>query len=151
MRKDIMKAAKLKAGNYCAYQERTHQEVRDKLYALDLFRDEVEEILTELISENFINEERYAKTFASGKFRLKHWGRRKIIYALKQKHISPYCVDQAMKEIQDDEYEQTALSLIEKKRSQLSGEDSFILKNKIARYLIGKGFESELVWTLLNK
>ena len=149
MRQDKMKSAKVKAGNYCAYQERTHQEVRDKLYELGLYRDEVEEVLTELISENYVNEERFARTFASGKFRLKHWGRRKIIYELKHKNISPYCIDKALKEISDEEYEKVAMQLIDKKLSNMSGEE-LIVKNKIVRYLIGKGFESELVWSILN-
>ncbi len=151
MRKDKMKAAKVKVGNYCAYQERTHQEVRDKLYSLGLFRDEVEEVLTELISEDFVSEERFARTYASGKFRLKHWGKRKIIYALKQKKISTYCIDQALKEIPDDEYEHAVISLIEKKQSMLPEKDDFVVKSKIAKYLVGKGFESELVWTLIDR
>lgn len=149
MRRDKMKEAKIKAGNYCAYQERTQQEVRNKLYNLGLYSDEVEEVLSELITENFVNEERYAKAFARGKFRYKQWGRKKIIYALKQKKISTYCIDQALHEISEEEYEQEILRLIEKKSSQLSG-DVFIVKNKIARYLIGKGFEQELVWSFLN-
>lgn len=149
MRQDKMKAVKVKAGNYCAYQERTHQEVRDKLYMLGLYRDEVEEVLTELISENYVNEERFARTFASGKFRLKHWGRIKIIYELKHRNISPYCIDKAMKEIPDEEYEKVTKQLIDKKISNMSGED-FIIKNKIARYLINKGFEPEIVWPILN-
>ena len=89
MRLDKMKAAKLKAGNYCAYQERTQQEVRDKLYGIGLYSDEVEQVLAELITENYVNEERFAKSFAGGKFRLKQWGKKKIVYALKQRNISP--------------------------------------------------------------
>ena len=144
-----MKLAKVKAGNYCAYQERTHQEVRDKLYELGLYSDEVEQVLTELISENYINEERFARTFASGKFRLKHWGRRKIMYELKHRNISSYCIDKALKEITDEEYKRVVMLLIDRKFNQTSGEE-FIVKNKIARYLIGKGFETELVWSILN-
>ena len=144
-----MKLAKVKAGNYCAYQERTHQEVRDKLYELGLYSDEVEQVLTELISENYVNEERFARTFASGKFRLKHWGRRKIMYELKHRNISSYCIDKALKEITDEEYKRVVMLLIDRKFNQTSGEE-FIVKNKIARYLIGKGFETELVWSILN-
>jgi len=149
VRQDKMKAAKVKAGNYCAYQERTHQEVRNKLYELGLYSDEVEEVLTELITENYVNEERFACTFASGKFRLKHWGRRKIIYELKHRNISSYCIDKALLEITDEEYERAIILLIDKKFAQFSGEE-FIVKNKIARHLIGKGFETELVWSILN-
>ena len=145
-----MKEAKVKAGHYCAYQERTQQEVRDKLYALGLYRDEVEQTLSDLISENFVNEERFAKAYASGKFRIKQWGRRKIIYALKQKNISPYCIDKALKEIPEDEYKEVIKKLIENKRNTLTG-DNFMKKHKISSYLIGKGFESELVWVTLNE
>ncbi len=77
----------VKACNYCAYQERTQQEVRDKLYDLGLFSDEVEDVLSQLITANFVNEERYAKAFASGKFRLKRWGRQKILFELKRRKI----------------------------------------------------------------
>ena len=150
MRLDKMKAAKLKAGNYCAYQERTQQEVRDKLYAIGLYSDEVEQVLTELITENYVNEERFAKSFAGGKFRLKQWGKKKIVYALKQRNISPYCIEQALKEISDEEYERVITQLVERKSNQLQGE-IFIVKNKIARYLVGKGFENELVWSIVNK
>ena len=150
MRLDKMKAAKLKAGNYCAYQERTQQEVRDKLYGIGLYSDEVEQVLTELITENYVNEERFAKSFAGGKFRLKQWGKKKIVYALKQRNISPYCIEQALKEISDEEYERVITQLVERKSNQLHGE-IFIVKNKIARYLVGKGFENELVWSIVNK
>ena len=149
MRQDEMKAAKVKAGNYCAYQERTQQEVRDKLYALGLHSDEVEEVLTDLISENFVNEERFALAFASGKFRLKNWGRRKIIYELEHRNISPYCIDKALKEISNEEYNHTIQQIIDKKISQTSGE-VYLVKNKIARHLISKGYEPEQVWSILN-
>lgn len=150
MRLDKMKAAKLKAGNYCAYQERTQQEVRDKLYGIGLYSDEVEQVLTELITENYVNEERFAKSFAGGKFRLKQWGKKKIVYALKQRNISPYCIEQGLKEISDEEYEYVITQLVERKSNQLQG-GIFIVKNKIARYLVGKGFENELVWSIVNK
>ena len=150
MRSDKMKEAKVKAGRYCAYQERTQQEVRDKLYALGLFRDEVEQVLTELITENYVNEERFAKSYASGKFRIKQWGKRKIIYALKQKNISSYCIEKALKEIEEDEYIATIKKLIDKKSSALAG-DKFIINKKVSNYMIGKGFEAELVWSILNE
>ena len=150
MRTEKMKEAKVKAGKYCAYQERTQQEVRDKLYSLGLHREEVEEVLTELIMENFVNEERYAKAFASGKFRMNQWGKSKIIYALKQKKISAYCIDQAMKEIDEDEYLATLNKLIEKRKLQSKDDNAFIANRKIANYLVGKGYEQELIWSMLT-
>jgi regulatory protein len=149
MRTDKMKAAKLKAGNYCAYQERTQQEVRDKLYNLGLYSNEVEQILTELILEDFINEERFARTYARGKFNLKRWGKVKIIYELKRKKISPYCIKKALEEIEDNEYNRVLNHLLVQKLSGITGED-FIKRNKAARFLINRGFESEKVWELLN-
>ena len=144
-----MKVAKLKAGNYCAYQERTQQEVRDKLYNLGLYSNEVEQILTELILEDFINEERFARTYARGKFNLKRWGKVKIIYELKRKKISPYCIKKALEEIEDNEYNRVLNHLLVQKLSGITGED-FIKRNKTARFLINRGFESEKVWELLN-
>ena len=149
MRQDKMKEAKAKAGLYCAYQERTHQEVRSKLYALGLYRDEVEQVLTDLITENFVNEERFAKAFAGGKFRIKHWGRRKIIYALKRKNISTYCIQQGLREISEEEYIAVLKELIERKSKSPLG-NKYLIKQKISSYLIGKGFESELVSTMLD-
>jgi regulatory protein len=149
MRTDKMKVAKLKAGNYCAYQERTQQEVRDKLYNLGLYSNEVEQILTELILEDFINEERFARTYARGKFNLKRWGKVKIIYELKRKKISPYCIKKALEEIEDNEYNRVLNHLLVQKLSGITGED-FIKRNKTARFLINRGFESEKVWELLN-
>jgi len=149
MRAEKMKVAKIKAGNYCAYRERTHQEVRDKLYELGLHKDEVEEVLTELIMEEFVNEERFARSFARGKFNLKRWGKVKIAYELKRRKISSYCIEQAMQEIPPDDYDGVLSHLIEQKKKSYSG-DLFKVKNKIARYLINKGYESELVWDKLK-
>jgi len=149
MRIEKMTAAKIKAGNYCAYQERTQQEVRDKLYSLGLYQDEVEQVLTELILEDFVNEERFARTYARGKFNLKHWGKVKIMLELKRKKISPYCIKQAMQEIEDDEYERILIQLIHQKRHSYSGTE-FEIKSKIGKFLIGKGYEAELVWSILN-
>jgi regulatory protein len=150
MSTDKLKEAKRKAGMYCAYQERTQQEVRNKLYELGLYKDDVEYILAELITENFVNEERYARAFAGGKFRIKRWGRMKISYALKQKNISSYCIERAMEEIPEDEYIEIIRKLIDIKSASLSG-DPFVIKKKIAAHLIGKGFESEKVWPILNE
>ena len=145
-----MKVAKVKAARYCSYQERTHQEVRNKLYQNGLYKDEVEHVLTELITEDFVNEERFAKAFSSGKFRLNSWGRVKIKYVLNQKKISDYCIEQGLKEIPDEDYLNTIRALIHKKLKTTKG-DEYTRKNKIARYLIGKGFETEFVWRSINE
>lgn len=142
--------AKIKAAAYCAYQERTQQQVRDKLYSYGLWEDVVEEILTALILDNFVNEERFAKSFVSGKFRLKKWGRRKILMRLKQHHLSAYCVKKGMEEIDPDEYQNTLEELITKKVAFTTEADVFKRNGKIARYLVGKGYEESLIWEAIK-
>lgn len=145
------KEAVNRLAKYCAYQERSQQQVRDKCYELGLFRDEVEEVIAELITEGFINEERFSRSYVGGKFRLKKWGRIKILAGLKQHKISTYCINKGLSEISVDEYTKTIDLLIEKKLKSLSEEDPYILKQKIARYVINKGFEPEAVWQGIQK
>lgn len=146
-----LKEARLKAASYCAYRERTQQELRNKLYNDGLFGDEVEEVVTAMIEENFINEERYAKSFAGGKFRINSWGRIKIRLALKQKNISPYCIKEALNEIEETDYLQTIDRLINKRIIGLEEKDDFVKKNKVVNYLVSKGFETEMVWERINE
>ncbi len=147
------KKVKLKIASYCAYQERCQQEVRSKLYSYELFKEEVEELLAWLITENYLNEERFAITFAGGKFRIKKWGKFKITQALKQKAISDYCIKKAMQEIGQEDYLATIASLIDKKMAEYSLRVSnpFQLRNKTAKYIISKGFEPDLVWQVLQR
>ncbi|MEM9885820.1 MAG: regulatory protein RecX [Bacteroidota bacterium] len=131
---------------YCAYQDRCHQEVRRKLLDLGIYGDDLEEVIVELIEEKFLDEMRFACSFARGKFRYKKWGRLKIKQALKQKDISAYCFKKAMEEIEEAEYLQTIDDLIEKKSQQIRAASSYIKKQKIAKYLFQKGYESNLIW-----
>ena len=103
-----------KIKQYCAYQERCHSEVRDKLYSFGLHKNDVEEIISTLITENYLNEERFAIHFAGGKFRMKQWGKIKIKQALKYKQVSDYCIRKALKEIDAHEYEKTFQKLVSK-------------------------------------
>ena len=116
-----------------------------------MFSDEAEEIIAWLILENFINEERFAKIFAGGKFRIKNWGRKKIIFELKSRKLSPYCIQSGLLEISDEDYKKTVDVLIKKKSSGMIESNSLVKKQKIANYLIGKGYESELIWSRLNE
>ena len=145
------KQAYLKASRFCAYQERTQQEVREKLRDLGIYGDQAEEIISQLILDNFINEERFAQAFAGGKFRIKKWGRVKIEYALKQKGLSPYCIKKGMAEIEEDDYEKTLLELIAKKFPLIQENNIALRKQKLAQYLIGKGYESDLIWTKIKE
>jgi len=139
------KTALLKAADYCAYQERSQQEVRDKLYSYGLHQDEVEETISELITDGYINEERFAKAYAGGKFRIKGWGRRKIIQGLKQHRISEYCIKKGMLEIDPDDYFETLVKHLEKKRPLIKSDSTYILKGKLTQHVIAKGFEMELI------
>ncbi|WP_318840686.1 regulatory protein RecX [Reichenbachiella ulvae] len=141
------KEAKLRAANYCAYQERSQKEVRNKLYEYGLYSDEVEDVLTDLIMENFINEERFALSYAGGKFRIKRWGRNKIKQGLKQHDVSEYCIKKGLKEIDADDYIATLCDLIERKAESLSESNVFKKQEKVSRHLIYKGYEPDLVWT----
>lgn len=147
---NILGEAKVKAANYCAYQERTQQQVRDKLYSLGLRPDDVEEILTSLIIDNFVNEERFAKAFASGKFRLKKWGKVKIKFHLQGLNLSDYCIKKGLEEIDESEYFEALNSLVEKRLDAGKNENAYRLNWKVANYLINKGYEPELVWEALK-
>ena len=142
--------AKLKAADYCAYQERSQQEVRNKLYSYGLHQDEVEQAISELITEKFINEERFARAYAGGKFRMKKWGRVKIIQGLKQHKISEYCIKKGLSEIDEDDYNETIQALIDKKRLHIAAASPQLIKKKLAAFLQQKGYESNLVWEVLN-
>jgi regulatory protein len=143
--------AREKIRRYCAYQERAHQEVRDKLYAFGLYRDDVDEILSELISENFLNEERFARAYAGGKFRMKKWGRIKITEGLSARGVSSNCIRLALTEIDDADYRDTLQKLLEEKQSTLQVNDRFVLRDRLSRYVIQKGYEPDLVWSVLRE
>ena len=140
-----------KAKQYCAYQERCHSEVKDKLYSFGLHKKDVDELLSELISDNYLNEERFAIQYAGGKFRIKQWGRVKIKYALKQKQVSEYCIKKALKHIDENDYNKTAKKLFDQKLKTLKAEKNiFSRKKKLQDHLIQKGYESAIVSNLLS-
>jgi regulatory protein len=141
-----------KIKHFCSYQERSHREVKDKLYSYGLYKDEVELLLSRLIEENYLNEERYAIAFAGGKFRIKQWGRVKIKYELKQRQVSDYCIKKALASIDEDDYQKTLEKLFETKSKTLrSAKNIFNKKQKIQSYLAQKGFETGLISDLLHK
>lgn len=136
---------------YCAYQERCHMEVKTRLYSFGLTTPEVDEIVMQLINENYLNEERFAIQFAGGKFRMKQWGKNKIIQALKYRQISDYCIRKAMREIEDADYYRTFYKLAESKICSLKGEKNhFIKKRKVQDFLLRKGYESHLIAEVLK-
>ncbi len=137
---------------YCAYQERCHAEVKTKLYSFGLYKNEVEQIISNLIEENYLNEERFAIAFAGGKFRVKQWGKIKIKYELKQKQISDYCIKKALKEITEEDYEKTIQKLATNKLANLKIEKNiFTKKSKLQNYLVGKGYEFDVVGKIIKE
>jgi regulatory protein len=136
---------------YCAYQERCHQEVRQKLRGWGFDAEDTDKVIVQLMEENFLNEERYAKAVTGGKFRTKGWGKRKIVETLKQKGISSYLVNASMKEIDSKDYLKKLDELMLKKQKTLKGEQPIAQKQKLARFAFSKGYESELVWEWINK
>ena len=143
------KSAFLKAQQYCAYQERSQQEVRNKLYDWGLHKEDVENVIIDLITEGFLNEERFAIAFAGGKFRIKKWGKVKIRLELKKHKISTYCINKALTSIDSDEYIKSLKEIIEKKAKSITEKNMFKKNYKIATYAISKGFENELVKEIL--
>jgi regulatory protein len=136
---------------YCAYQERSHSEVKNKLFSFGLHSDDADQILSRLITEGFVNEERFAKAFAGGKFRMQKWGRIKIENELNALGLSSNCIRRGMKEILDDDYEKTLQHLLKKKNELTSESDLFKKRNKLAQYAIGRGFEPDLVWRMIKE
>ena len=139
-------AAFRKIKHYCAYQERAHAEVKQKLYGYGLYKNEVEQLISQLIEENYLNEERFAIAFAGGKFRIKQWGKTKIKYELAQKQVSAYCIKKALASILVDDYEKTLAKLATEKLKTLQSEPNiFTKKTKLQNYLLVKGYEFDVV------
>ena len=141
-----------KAKHYCAYQERCHSEVKEKLYGFGLNTREVDQLISTLIEENYLNEERFAIQFAGGHFRSKKWGRVKIAYTLKQKQVSAYCIKKALQQIDAADYEKTLQKLFDEKLRTLNTEkNSFVKKRKLQDHLMQKGYETDLIRELLKE
>ena len=144
------KEALEKMAKFCAYQERCQSEVKHKLFGVGLSNEEIDNVICDLIEHSFLDEERFAKAFVRGKFNQKGWGRIKIQQHLNQKQISSFCQKKGMLEINENDYLTKLEEIILKKSNSLKTEDPFIRKSKTARYAISRGFESELVWEVLD-
>jgi len=140
-----------KARHYCAYQERCHAEVKEKLYSFGLRKHDVEEAISRLIEENYLNEERFAVQFAGGRFRMKQWGRVRIRYELKQKQVGEYCIKKALASISEDDYDRTLADLAAKKWESLNNEtEPFIRRQKVQNLLIQRGYEPDKVQAVIT-
>ena len=135
---------------YCAYQERCHYEVSNKLNKLGVFGDEVDEYICYLIDENYLSETRYSEAFIRGKFNYNNWGRIKIIRELKVRNISEWNINNALKQIDDKEYEKKLNKICDKQIQQINGSSSET-RNKVIRRLTQKGWETDLIIKCLNR
>jgi regulatory protein len=136
--------------SYCIYQDRCHKEVEDKLSKMRLIPEFIEEIIPHLISENYLNETRFAQSYARGKFRIKKWGKNRITRELKFRNISTYNIKKGLAEIDQDEYLQTLEILIEKKFNSVTAPDVFKKKKKIYDSLMRIGYETSLIQEFIS-
>ncbi|WP_445453054.1 regulatory protein RecX [Flavobacterium sp. 25HG05S-40] len=143
--------AKLKLEYYCSYQERCHQDVVQKCYDLGMKSDEVDAIVVHLLQHNFLNEERFARSFARGKHRIKAWGKIRIVNELKQRQISAPNIKSALTEITEEEYETIFDSLAERHWSSLTERKGQKKNKKFCDYLLRRGWESTLVYEKLKQ
>jgi len=137
--------------HFCAYQERCHKEVEKKLIELRMIPEARDHIILHLLQNNFLNEERFSKAFARGKFSIKRWGKIRITNELNFRNISSYNIKSALKEINDDDYLASLNFIAEKKISLIKDTNKYAKKKKLSSYLMSKGYESNLVYKVVNE
>lgn len=138
---------RLRIEKYCAYQERSHQQVRDKLYEWGLHKSDVESGISDLINKGYLNEQRFANTFSRGKLNIKHWGKSKIKYSLKIQHkVSDRLIDDALRQIDESQYKEILRKVLIKYFRQSKEKDFKKRMYKTVQYAISRGYESQLVW-----
>ena len=143
--------ALLKLQNYCSYQERCHQEVRQKLTGMRMIPEAIDQIVVHLLEHNFLNEERFAKTYVSGKFRIQKWGRRRLTLELKKKGVGKFNINQALNEINETDYIETFNALAENRLPYIKETNKLKKKKKLVDYLLYRGWESHLVYEKVNE
>jgi regulatory protein len=143
--------ALIKLQKYCSYQDRCHKEVAQKLKEMQMISQASEQIILKLIEGNFLNEERFAMAYVRGKFRIKNWGKRRLVSELKQRQISKYIINKALNQISEDDYKATFETLAERKATSILGSSKLKKKKKLADYLLYRGWESHLVYEKVNQ
>jgi regulatory protein len=136
---------------YCVYQDRCHQEVERKMNEYQLIPEAKEKILLYLMAHNFLNEERFSRSFARGKFRIKNWGKQRIVRELRVKNISNYNIKSALKEINEEEYLQTIYRITENRNNSITEKNTLKRKKKLQNFLLRKGFEYDLIFKTVNE
>lgn len=142
---------KRKLERYCVYQDRCHKEIEAKLKEFVLIEEAKNQILLHLMEHDFLNEERFSKSFARGKFRIKKWGKQRIVRELKFRDISAYNIKTALKEIDPDEYLKTILEITRKRNQLINESNIFKRRKKLSDFLIRKGYEYELIFNTINE
>jgi regulatory protein len=140
-----------KLQRYCAYQDRCHQEVRRKLLDLGVYGDDLEEIISELISENFLNEERFARSFARGKFRIKGWGKTRIKRELQLRKVSEYCIRKGLSEIDPEAYRSRLREVMTGYAGRIKEKESFNLREKLFQYVYRRGYETPIIRSVMEE
>ncbi len=146
-----LEEAKKKLEGYCIYQDRCHQEIEQKLNEMRMIPEACELIILHLIEHNFLNEERFSKSFARGKFKIKKWGKQRIIRELKFRNISRYNIEMALKEIDQEEYFNTLHDIAIKRMDSISEKDPFKKRKKVFEFLYRKGYETDLINEVLDQ
>ena len=141
---------KRKIESYCVYQDRCHSEVDTKLNSYNLVPEAKDFILLHLLEHDFLNEERFSRSFARGKFRIKNWGKQRIVRELKNKNISNYNIKSALKEINEDEYLQTIYRITENRNNSITEKNIYKRKKKLQDFLLRKGYEYDLIFKIVN-
>lgn len=136
---------------YCSYQDRCHKEVIEKLKTFNIRSNESNEIISNLIKDNYLNESRFSENFVRGKFKIKNWGKVRIVRELKQRNISRYNINLGLKEIDSQEYQNKFDEIFENKLSSLDNLNKIIKKKKIISYLLYRGWESNLIYSKINE
>ena len=143
--------AKRRLERYCAYQERSHRQVREKLREMRMIPLAIDEVIVHLIKHDFLNEERFARSYARGKFRLKKWGRDRITRTLYAMGLSDYLIEAGLEEIDEEEYQEVFDAVAEKKFASIKDTNPYKAKAKLANYLLYRGFEPDLVYSKIDE
>ncbi|GGH66213.1 MAG: RecX family transcriptional regulator [Bacteroidetes bacterium] len=135
---------------FCAYQERSQKQVRERLQKMGLIEDAINLLISECIQENYLNEERFARAFVRGKHKIKKWGRKRLELELKKHEVSDYVMRKAMSEIDDDSYDDQLQELAEKRWNSVTEPNRFKKGKKVVDYLLRRGYESSAVWEVVH-
>ena len=136
---------------YCAYQDRCHLEVENKLNDLGVYGEKKDQVMAELIEQNFLNEERFAKSFARGKFRMKKWGRNKILNELQKRQISEYCIRKGIEEIDEGEYYKVLRNILIDQFEKHKNDSPLLAKDKAIKYASKKGYEARMIFSVVRE